>query len=145
MNKRITSLLLSVVMICSMLVTAVPAWAAPGDSGVTASVTQAAPGDTFSVTLKVPGTEKPISDLSLKVRFDNTVFEVTEYTIPDIEGMSNMQSNVEEANRNAFFSAESFEKIVESQSHSRQPCLVVSLECYFLHLTAASSTGSPAL
>ena len=105
MNKRITSLLLSVVMICSLLVTAVPAWAAPGDSGVFASVTQAAPGDTFSVTLKVPGTEKPISDLSLKVRFDNTVFEVTEYTIPDIEGMSNMQSNVEEANRNAFFSA----------------------------------------
>ena len=105
MNKRITSLFLSVVMICSLLVTAVPAWAAPGDSGVFASVTQAAPGDTFSVTLKVPGTEKPISDLSLKVRFDNTVFEVTEYTIPDIEGMSNMQSNVEEANRNAFFSA----------------------------------------
>ena len=105
MNKRITSLFLSVVMICSLLVTAVPAWAAPGDSGVTATVSQAAPGDTFSVTLKVPGTERLISDMSLKVHFDNTVFEVTEYTIPDIEGMSNMQSNVEEANRNAFFSA----------------------------------------
>ena len=105
MNKRITSLFLSVVMICSLLVTAVPAWAAPGDSGVTASVTQAAPGDTFSVTLKLPGTERLISDISLKVHFDNTVFEVTEYTIPDIAGMSNMQSNVEEANRNAFFSA----------------------------------------
>ena len=105
MNKRITSLFLSVVMICSLLVTAVPAWAAPGDSGVTATVSQAAPGDTFSVTLKVPGTERLISDMSLKVHFDNTVFEVTEYTIPDIAGMSNMQSNVEEANRNAFFSA----------------------------------------
>ena len=105
MNKRITSLFLSVVMICSLLVTAVPAWAAPGDSGVFATVSQAAPGDTFSVTLKVPGTERLISDISLKVRFDNAVFEVTEYTIPSIPGMDQMQSNVEEANRNAFFSA----------------------------------------
>ena len=105
MNKRITSLFLSVVMICSLLVTAVPAWAAPGDSGVFASVTQAAPGDTFSVTLKVPGTAKPISDLSLKVRFDNTVFEVTEYTIPSIEGTQNMQSPVNIANEKGFFSA----------------------------------------
>ena len=105
MNKRITSLALVFVMVLSLLATAVPVLAAPGDSGVTASVTQAAPGDTFSVTLKVPGTAKPISDLSLKVRFDNSVFEVTKYTIPDIDGMNNMQSNVEEANRNAFFSA----------------------------------------
>ena len=105
MNKRITSLFLSVVMICSLLVTAVPAWAAPGDSGVTATVSQAAPGDTFSVTLKVPGTERLISDMSLKVHFDSAVFEVTEYTIPSIPGMDKMQSNVEEANRNAFFSA----------------------------------------
>ena len=105
MNKRITSLFLSVVMICSLLVTAVPAWAAPGDSGVTASVTQAAPGDTFSVTLKLPGTERLISDISLKVHFDSAVFEVTEYTIPSIPGMEKMQSNVEEANSNAFFAA----------------------------------------
>ena len=105
MNKRITPLLLAVVMICSMLATAVPAYAAPGDSGVSASVTEASPGDTFTVTLKVPGTEKQISDMSLKVLFDNTVFEVTEYTIPSITGMSKMQSNVAEANSNAFFSA----------------------------------------
>lgn len=105
MNKRITSLLLSVVMICSLLVSAVPAWAAADDSGVTASVSQASPGDTFSVTLKVPGTTKQISDMSLKVLFDNSVFEVTEYTIPSIEGMSKMQSTVAEANSNSFFSA----------------------------------------
>ena len=105
MNKRITSLLLAVVMICSMLATAVPAYAAPGDSGVSASVTEALPGDTFTVTLKVPRTEKQISDMSLKVLFDNTVFEVTEYTIPSIAGMSKMQSNVAEANSNAFLSA----------------------------------------
>ena len=105
MNKRITSLLLSVVMICSLLVSAVPAWAAADDSGVTASVSQASPGDTFSVTLKVPGTTKQISDMSLKVLFDKSVFEVTEYTIPSIEGMSKMQSTVAEANSNSFFSA----------------------------------------
>ena len=105
MNKRIASLLLAVVMICSVLATAVPASAAPGDSGVSASVTEASPGDTFTVTLKVPGTAKQISDMSLKVLFDNTVFEVTEYTIPSIAGMSKMQSTVAEANSNAFFSA----------------------------------------
>ena len=105
MNKRIASLLLAVVMICSVLATAVPASAAPGDSGVSASVTEASPGDTFTVTLKVPGTAKQISDMSLKVLFDNTVFEVTEYTIPSIAEMSKMQSTVAEANSNAFFSA----------------------------------------
>ena len=105
MNKRIRSLLLSVVLICSMLATAVPAIAAPGDSGVSASVTEASPGDTFTVTLKVPETAKKISDMSLKVLFDNTVFEVTEYTIPSIAGMAKMQSTVAEANSNAFFSA----------------------------------------
>ena len=105
MNKRITSLLLAVVMICSMLATAVPVFAAPGDSGVSASVTEASPGDTFTVTLTVPGTEKQISDIGVKVHFDSTVFEVTEYTIPSIAGMAKMQSNVAEANSNAFFSA----------------------------------------
>ncbi len=105
MNKRITSLLLYVVMICSLLVSAVPAWAAADDSGVTASVSQASPGDAFSVTLKVPGTTKQISDMSLKVLFDKSVFEVTEYTIPSIEGMSKMQSTAAEANSNSFFSA----------------------------------------
>ena len=105
MNKRITSLLLAVVMICSMLATAVPAFAAPGDSGVSASVTEASPGDTFTVTLTVPGTEKQISDIGVKVHFDSTVFEVTEYTIPSIAGMAKMQPNVAEANSNAFFSA----------------------------------------
>ena len=70
MNKRIGTLLLSIVMMCSLLVAAVPAWAEPADSGVSASVTQASPGETFSVTLKVPGTAKPINEMSLKVHFN---------------------------------------------------------------------------
>ena len=105
MNKRIVPLLLSIVMMCSLLVSAVPAWAEPADNGVSASVTQASPGETFSVTLKVPGTAKPINEMSLKVHFNKAVFEVTEYTAPAITGMDLMQSNLSDANRNGFFSA----------------------------------------
>lgn len=102
MKKRIVSLLLSVAVICSLLVTVVPAGAAGNDSGVTASVSEASVGSTFTVTLKVPGTTKQISDMSLKVHFDKNVFEVTEYTIPSIDGMSKMQSDPSEANSNGF-------------------------------------------
>lgn len=105
MNKRIVSLLLSVAVICCLLLTVVPAGAADNDSGVTASVSEASIGSTFTVTLKVPKTTKQISDMSLKVHFNKDVFEVTEYTIPSITGMTNMQSNVSEANLNGFFSA----------------------------------------
>ena len=105
MKKRIVSLLLSVAVICSLLVTVVPAGAAGNDSGVTASVSEASVGSTFTVTLKVPGTTKQISDMSVKVHFDKNVFEVTEYTIPSIDGMSKMQSDPSEANSNGFFSA----------------------------------------
>lgn len=106
MNKRIVSLLLSVAVICCLLLTVVvPAGAADNDSGVTASVSEASIGSTFTVTLKVPKTTKPISDMSLKVHFNKDIFEVTEYTIPSIAGMSEMQSNVSEANLNGFFSA----------------------------------------
>lgn len=105
MNKRIVSLLLSVAVIFCLLLTVVPAGAADNDSGVTASVSEASIGSTFTVTLKVPKTTKPISDMSLKVHFNKDIFEVTEYTIPSIAGMSEMQSNVSEANLNGFFSA----------------------------------------
>lgn len=109
MNKRIGTLLLSIVMVCSLLVSAVPAWAAEDDSGVTASVSTASPGSTFSVTLKVPGTTEKISDMSLKVHFDKNVFEVTEYKAPAINGMNHMQSDPEDCNKNGFFSAAYYE------------------------------------
>ena len=105
MNKRIVSLLLSVAVIFCLMLTVVPAGAADNDSGVTASVSEASIGSTFTVTLKVPKTTKPISDMSLKVHFNKDIFEVTEYTIPSIAGMTDMQSNVSEANLNGFFSA----------------------------------------
>lgn len=105
MNKRIKTILFSVVLMCSIFVSAVQVFAAPGDSGVSASVTEARPGDTFTVTLTVPAQTKQIADLSLKVNFNKTVFEVTEYTIPDIAGMSKMQSTPAEANNAGAFSA----------------------------------------
>ena len=52
MNKRITSLLLSVVMILSLLVTAVPVWAAGTTSfSVTSDKTKAVPGETVTYTI----------------------------------------------------------------------------------------------
>lgn len=105
MKKRIVSLLLSVAVICCLLVTVIPAGAAGNDSGVTASVSEASVGSTFTVTLKVPGTTQKISDMSLKVHFDKNVFEVTEYTIPSIGGMNKMHSSPVDANNNGFFSA----------------------------------------
>ena len=105
MKKRIVSLLLSVAVICCLLVTVVPAGAEGNDSGVTASVSEASVGSTFTVTLKVPGTTQKISDMSLKVHFDKNVFEVTEYTIPSIDGMNKMHSSPVDANNNGFFSA----------------------------------------
>lgn len=105
MNKRVTSLILVVVMVCTMLASAVSVFAVPTDSGVSASAAEVSPGDTFTVTFKVPGTEKQISDLSLKVLFDNTAFEVIEFSTINIAGMSKVQSTVSEANEKAFFAA----------------------------------------
>ena len=62
MNKRITSLALVFVMVLSLLVTAVPALAAPIESTqlkVTADKTSAKPGDTLTYTI----TMGPVSDM----------------------------------------------------------------------------------
>ena len=62
MNKRITSLALVFVMVLSLLVTAVPALAAPIESTqlkVTADKTSAKPGDTITYTI----TMGPVSDM----------------------------------------------------------------------------------
>ena len=81
MEKQVVSLFLSVMMVLNMCLAFVAAdtvvvEAAPVESGVILSKTELAPGDTFTVTLKVPAMTKPISDMSLKVLFDNTAFEV---------------------------------------------------------------------
>ena len=54
MNKRITSLLLTIAMLVTLLATAVPVMAAPVKNGVSASKTTVSPGDTFDVTLDIP-------------------------------------------------------------------------------------------
>ena len=56
MNKRITSILLCIVMIVSMLVTAVPVFAVEGKSTsfkLTADKTAAEPGDTITFTVSM--------------------------------------------------------------------------------------------
>ena len=54
MNKRITSIVLSFVMLFTMLATAVPALAAaPVQLKVTADATSANPGDTINYTVSV--------------------------------------------------------------------------------------------
>lgn len=106
MNKRITSLVLVLVMVVSLLVTTVaaPGVAKAGSNGLMVSQTELEPGDTFTVTLRYPAVEKQISDMQGRVRFDKTVFEVTSYTAPSIAGMGKMQSNVSEANNAGAFS-----------------------------------------
>ena len=51
MNKRITSLLLCFIMIFSMLVTAVPVYAASTQLKITADKADAKPGDTITFTI----------------------------------------------------------------------------------------------
>lgn len=61
MNKRITSLLLCFVMICSVLATAVPTFAESSHPAITVSIdpdkTTAAPGDTINYTVNVSAVE----------------------------------------------------------------------------------------
>ena len=70
MNKRITSILLCIVMIASMLVTAVPAFAVEGKSTtfkLTADKTEAEPGDTITFTVSM-GAVDGLKGLGLDLR-----------------------------------------------------------------------------
>ena len=70
MNKRITSILLCIVMIVSMLVTAVPAFAVEGKSTtfkLTADKTAAEPGDTITFTVSM-GAVDGLKGLGLDLR-----------------------------------------------------------------------------
>lgn len=106
MNKRITSLLLSAVMLLSILVTAVPVFAAPVDNGVSASATSVSPGDTFDVTLKIPAVDTLMSNLGFKISFDTNAFEVAAYTMPTVKGASSaFATTPDEAQSNGYISA----------------------------------------
>ena len=70
MNKRITSILLCIVMIVSMLVTAVPVFAVEGKSTsfkLTADKTAAEPGDTITFTVTMGAVEE-LAGLGLDLR-----------------------------------------------------------------------------
>ena len=123
MNKRITSLWLSVIMVLSMMVTAVPAFAAPTDNGIFASAETVSPGSEFTVTVKFAPTENLVN-LSYQVYFDKDIFEVTAYTLPkdsemdvdpDTGSVSRMFSSVTNANDNGFFSASYMDNDTENK------------------------------
>ncbi len=107
MNKRIVTSILAVVMLLSMLMAAVPAYAASSaatGAGLNVSETSLHPGDTFTVTLTIPAISEKISDASLKVSFDKNAFEVTSVSAPAISGCSVMFSNPADANGGGAFS-----------------------------------------
>jgi len=85
MNKRIALLLASILVICTMLVTAVPAYAA--DSGLSLSDADGVPGDTFTYTFHIPAVEEKTATLSFKLSFDKDAFEATSVVYPQFEGL----------------------------------------------------------
>lgn len=106
MNKRIISLLMSAVMILSILVTAVPVYAA-SDNGLNITVTEGSVGDTFTVTLNIPAVSNVLESIEFRVTFDNTAFEVTETPVFTGLSLSEMPT-VDEVNAAGFFSASLF-------------------------------------
>lgn len=86
MNKRITSLLLCFVMIVAMLATAVPAFAAGTNNGISVSADQVEQGGTVTVTLKIPAIAEKMSDCGFKISFDKAAFDVEAYVAPTVTG-----------------------------------------------------------
>ena len=102
MKQRILSFFLAAIMLLALV--AIPVYGAP-TSGVSATKTSVSPGDSLTVSLTIPGTQTLISDMTLKIHFDKTQFEVTEVTAPDFSGTTKTQSTASEANNNGFFAA----------------------------------------
>ena len=80
MNKRLTSLILAVVMLLSLTVTAVPTFAAGTDNGLSLSKETASAGETFELYLKIPPiTAGKSASNEFKIDFDKAVVAVTEW------------------------------------------------------------------
>lgn len=105
MKKRMKSLvsgcLASLVFLMSAF-TAIPAYAA-GENGIAVSSGSVKNGDTFTVTLTVPANAQKADTVSIRAEFDNTAFELIEWT-PAIPGAT--FSDVNNKN-NDFFSVSS--------------------------------------
>lgn len=81
MNKRLTSLLLTVVMLLSLLAVAAPALATPtADNGLKLSTTTVSPGDEFELYWVIPQiTENKSKTNEFKVGFDKSKVTLTEF------------------------------------------------------------------
>ena len=104
MNKRIVSLLMSVVMILSMLVTAVPVYAT-STNGLNISATKGSAEETFTVTLNIPAVTNVLENTEFNITFDNTAFEVTEAPVySGITGGTATLPTAAEVNINGYYS-----------------------------------------
>ena len=109
MNKRITSMLLAFVMVIGLLVSAVPVFSAEpteiGSASITVSKEELNPGDEFTVTVSIAPLTTKISNFFVAIKFDNTVFEATEFTAVTVPGSTagGLVNTVDEANTNSRF------------------------------------------
>lgn len=86
MKKRIASFLMALCFVIVML----PATAlAAGEHGISVNKTQLTNGETFTVTLTIPAISEALSNLEFAISFDNSAFEVIEYTKPAFAAISN--------------------------------------------------------
>ena len=100
MKNRILAIILAAVMLFGMIIT--PAAAVPA-SGLSVSADTVKNGETVTLTVTIPGTDLLISNILMKVNL-NDGFEVTAFTAPAIEGMSLMQTTVNDANKEGYVS-----------------------------------------
>lgn len=92
MKKRIAAFFMA---LCFMIVMIPTVSFASGENGISVNKTQVKTGETFMVTLTIPAVSEALSNIEFKVEFDNSVFEVIEYTKP---AFATMSSTTAEAN-----------------------------------------------
>ena len=102
MRKRILSCFLAVVMLLSLF--PLSAVAAATDVSIASTAATAAEGDTFTVTLTVPPVAKKVTTVELRINFDNSLFEVTKYEPPAVDGATRTASPVANANNEGYVS-----------------------------------------
>ena len=87
MTKKITSWILSIILVLSLLPTSV---FAADSARIESSNSNPAVGDTFKISFKVPAITELAYVVSFRVTFDKNSFEVTEFTAPVLEGVHNV-------------------------------------------------------
>ena len=105
MKRRIKALLLAVLMMVSIVLPELPeVHAATTDNGLSISKTTAKSGDEFTVTASIPALAKECYALDGCVKFNNSAFELTQYSAEPIANTSYDKSdNLEWVNQNGMF------------------------------------------